>query len=101
MAEQVRIAEGTTVTAASVGVWEDTERVCPRSLAHLEACGKNRGSMCCRALCGCEYGTWMLQDYRTNFISQQTSLLRKDGPMRSAEWSQEVEKAKAYWIGTN
>ena len=43
-------------------------RVCarPRALSHLEECGKNRRSMCCCTLCGCGYGTWMLQDDRTS-----------------------------------
>ena len=40
---------------------------------------------------GCGYDTWMLQDGRTVlFCSKQVCC------MRSAEWSQEIEKAKAY-----
>ena len=35
---------------------------------------ENRGSMCCRALCGYGYSIWMLQDDRTAYILQQTSL---------------------------
>ena len=46
----------------------------PRTLSHLEACGKNRRSMCCHALCGYAYDTWMLQDA---FILRQKSLLRE------------------------
>ena len=49
----------------------------PYMLSHLEACGKNLRSMCCRALCGYGYGTWMLQHDRTAFILQQTSLLHE------------------------
>ena len=72
-------------------------RACARpcALSHLEAYGKNRRSMCCRALCGYGYGTWMLQDDRTVFILQQ-----KVCCTRSAEWNQEVEKAKTYQIGS-
>ena len=66
---------------------------CSHALSHLEVCGKNRGFMCCRVLCGCGYGTWMLQDNRTLFCSKKVCC------MRSAEWSQEVEKAKTYRIG--
>ena len=47
----------------------------PHKSSHLEVCEKNHGSMCYRALCG--YGTWMLQDDRTAFILQQTSLLHE------------------------
>ena len=66
----------------------------PRALSHLEACWKNRRSMCCHAQCGCGYGTWMLQDDRTAFIWQKKVCCK-----RSTEWSQEVDKAKTYWIG--
>ena len=66
----------------------------PCALSHMEACGKNLRSMCCRALCGYQYGTWMLQDDRTAFTLQQTSLLHK-----KCRGSQEVEKAKTYQIG--
>ena len=47
------------------------------ALSHLEVCGKNRVSMCCRTLCGWGYSTWMLQDDRTDYILQQTSLLHE------------------------
>ena len=54
-------------------------RVCvrPRTLSHLEACGKNNGSMCCCALFGYGYDTWMLHDDRTGFILQHKSLLHE------------------------
>ena len=53
----------------------------PCTSSHLEVCGKNPGSMCCCALCGCGYGTWMLQDDRTVlFRSKQVCC------MRSADW---------------
>jgi len=41
MAERARIAEGTTVAAASVSVQEDSVRPCV--LSHLKACGKTVG----------------------------------------------------------
>ena len=71
--------------------------VCPCALSLLEACGKNRGSMCCRALCGCGYGTWMLQDDRIAFISQQTSLLASSlGPPRFYLAAVEKNREKAW-----
>ena len=60
-----------------VSVCENTACARPRALLHLEACWKNRRSMCCRALCGYGHGTWMLQDDRTTFILQQKSLLHE------------------------
>ena len=52
MAERTRIAEGATVPGASVGVREDTERVCVPACCHTwKRVGKIvHGSMCCRAL---------------------------------------------------
>ena len=101
MAERTRIA-------AREDRWRDNSRcskcrcarrhrACahPRALSHLNVCGKNRRSTCCRALCGYGYGTWMLQDDKTAFILQQ-----KVYCTRSAKWNQEVEKAKTYQIGS-
>ena len=36
----------------------------PRALSQLEVCRINCRSMCCHALCGYGYSTWMLQDDR-------------------------------------
>ena len=69
----------------------------PYALSLLEACGENRGSMCCHALCGCGYGTWMLQDDRTAFISQQTSLLHKKYRVKPCKM---LRKQKRYQIRT-
>ena len=49
--------KGEIVAVASVEVREDTACLRPHVSSHLEACGKNHGSMCCCALCGCGYGT--------------------------------------------
>ena len=52
-----RIAKRTTVAAVKCRcVRGHTASVHPHVLSHLEACGKNLWSMCCRALCGCGYG---------------------------------------------
>ena len=90
-----RIAEGTTVTAASVGVREDTERVHVPACCHTWKCvGKTVGP-CVAMLCmdmdtvhGCCKTTGL-----PLFCSKKVCCTR------SAEWSQEVEKAKTYQIG--
>ena len=54
-----RISEGTTVTAASLGVWDDTQRVCEMThsvcaslyIVTLRSVWKKP----CHALCGCGY----------------------------------------------
>ena len=65
-----RIAERTTITAASVGLQEDTERVCVPALVVTlgSVLEKQCTGPCVAMLCGCGYGTWMLQGDRTAFI---------------------------------
>ena len=90
-----RIAEGTTVAAASVGMREDTERVhVPAHWHTWKRVGKTIGP-CVAMLCvdmdtvhGCCKTTGL-----PLFCSKKVCCTR------SAEWSQEVEKAKTYRIG--
>ena len=71
-------------------------RVHYRALSHLEACEKNRGSMCCHALCGCGYGTWMLQDDRTASISQKRLLQEKCGVKPRGRESKSILNRNSY-----
>ena len=59
-------------------VGERTQSVCasPRVVT-LGSVGENNGSMCCCALFGYGYDTWMLHDDRTGFILQHKSLLHE------------------------
>ena len=87
-----RIAEGTTVAAASVGMREDTERVRIPTRCHTwKRVGKTVGP-CVAVLCvdmdtvhGCCKTTGL-----PLFCSKEVCCTR------SAEWSQEVKKAKTY-----
>ena len=91
-----RIAEGTTVAAASVGMREDTERVRVPTHCHTwKRVGKTVGP-CVAMFCvdmdtvhGCCKTTEL-----PLFCSKKVCCTR------SAEWSQEVKKAKTYRIGT-
>ena len=99
LCERALMVERTRITACK-DHWVDNsccskcQYVC---VSLLEACGENRGSMCCRALCGCGYGTWMLQEDRTAFISQQTSLLHKKYRVKPCKM---LRKQKRYQIRT-
>ena len=67
----------------------------PSALSHLEACGKNRRSICCHALCGYAYGTWYCKMTGLPLFCGKNVCCA-----RSAGSSQDVEKAKTYRIGS-